>query len=148
VDDDARWWALLHGFYQHFKYQTIMTEDVVEYFNQETGMNLTPVFDQYLRHASLPVLDLQWYPGGVRYRWEAAEPGFAMPVLVGSNEHWQRIHPTTAWQTMPTDLAKDDFEVATDLFYITVNKQLLVTITISYSLSPPRKIAQGTRRQL
>jgi len=148
VDDDARWWALLHGFYQHFKYQTIMTEDVVEYFNQETGMNLTPVFDQYLRHASLPVLDLQWGPGAVRYRWEAAEPGFAMPVMVGSKEDWQRIHPTTAWQTMPTDLAKDDFEVATDLFYITVNKQLLVTITISYSLSPPRKIAQGTRRQL
>jgi hypothetical protein len=68
--------------------------------------------------------------------------------MVGSKEDWQRIHPTTAWQTMPTDLAKDDFEVATDLFYITVNKQLLVTITISYLLSPPRQIAQGTRRQL
>jgi aminopeptidase N len=123
VDDDARWWALLHGFYQQFKYQTIMTEDVVAYFNQQTGMNLTPVFDQYLRHASLPVLDLQWDPGGVRYRWEAAEPGFAMPVMVGSKEHWERIHPTTAWQTMPTALAKEDFEVATDLFYITANKR-------------------------
>jgi len=31
--------------YQHFKYRNIMTEDVVEYFNRETGMNLTPVFD-------------------------------------------------------------------------------------------------------
>jgi aminopeptidase N len=123
VDDDARWWALLRGFYQHFQYQNIMTEDVVEYFNQQTGMNLTPVFDQYLRHAALPVLDLQWSPGGVRYRWEADEPGFAMPVMVGSKEHWQMIHPTTTWQTMPTALAKDDFEVATDLFYITVNKQ-------------------------
>jgi len=110
-------------FYDNFKYQTIMTEDVVAYFNQQTGMNLTPVFDQYLRHASLPVLDLQWGPGGIRYRWEAAEPGFAMPVMVGSKEHWERIHPTTAWQTMPTALAKDDFEVATDLFYITVSKQ-------------------------
>ena len=29
VNDDARWWALLHDFYQHFKYQNIMTEDVV-----------------------------------------------------------------------------------------------------------------------
>ena len=74
VNDDARWWALLHGFYQHFKYQNIMTEDVVAYFNQQTGMNLTPIFDQYLRHAALPVLDLQWNPGSVRYRWEADEP--------------------------------------------------------------------------
>ena len=58
-----RWWALLHGFYQHFKYQNIMTEDVVGYFNQQTGMNLTPIFNQYLRHAALPVLELQWDPG-------------------------------------------------------------------------------------
>ena len=46
-----------------------------------------------------------------------------MPVLVGSKEHWQMIHPTTSWQTMPTALGKDKFEVATDLFYIAVNKQ-------------------------
>jgi aminopeptidase N len=92
VNDDARWWALLHGFYQHFQYQNIMTEDVVAYFNQETGMNLTPVFDQYFHHAAVPVLDLRWDPEGVRYRWEADEPGFAMPVMVGSKEHWQMIH--------------------------------------------------------
>jgi len=26
VNDDAKWQTLLHGFYQHFKYQNIMTE--------------------------------------------------------------------------------------------------------------------------
>ena len=31
-----------------------MTEDVVAYFNRKTGMNLTPIFDQYLRHAAIP----------------------------------------------------------------------------------------------
>jgi hypothetical protein len=121
VNDDPRWWALLHGYYQRFKYQNIMTEDVVQYFNQETGMHLTPIFDQYLRHAALPVLDLQFEPGGsVRYRWQADEPDFAMPVLVGGKD---LIHPTTAWQTMRTPLAKDQFNVATDLYYITVLKQ-------------------------
>ncbi len=53
--------------------------------------------------------------------WESDEPGFAMPVMVGSSPHWQTIHPTTTWQTMPTTLKKDEFAVATDLFYITVN---------------------------
>jgi aminopeptidase N len=124
VDDDTHWWALLHGFYQHFKYQNIMTEDVVQYFNQETGMNLTPIFDQYLRHAALPVLDLQWNSAeSVRYRWQADEAAFSMPVRVGSREHWQTIHPTTAWQTMQTPLGKDQFEVATDLYFINVSKQ-------------------------
>ena len=42
VNDDAKWWALLRGFYQRFKYQNILTEDVIAYFNLHTGMNLTP----------------------------------------------------------------------------------------------------------
>jgi aminopeptidase N len=124
VNDDSRWWALLHGFYQHFKYRNIMTEDVVEYFNRQTGMNLTPVFDQYLRHAALPTLELAFddAQGTVSYRWKADEPAFAMPVRVGTKDHWRIIRPTTAWQTMKTPLPKDQFEVATDLYYVNVGK--------------------------
>jgi len=82
VNDDTKWWALLHGFYQHFKYQDIMTEDVVAYFNQHTGMNLTPIFDQYLRHTQIPRLELLFgeAPGMVMYKWRADEDNFAMPV--------------------------------------------------------------------
>ena len=32
------------------------------------------------------------------------------------------IQPTVEWQTMQTPLKKDEFEVATDLYYVTVNK--------------------------
>ena len=123
IDDDARWFAMVHGFYQRFKYQNIMTEDVVSYFNQQSGMNLTPIFDQYLRHTAIPTLELKFdEPGKVSYRWQADESDFAMPVRVGLKEHWEVIHPTTEWQTMPTPLSKDQFEVATDLYYINVNK--------------------------
>jgi aminopeptidase N len=120
VNDDRRWWALLHGFYQHFKYRNIMTEDVVSYFDRKTGMNLTPIFDQYLRHAAIPALELKFGEGEVGYRWKADEPGFAMPVRMGSRNHWQVVQPTTAWKTMKTPLKKDEFEVATDLYYVEV----------------------------
>ena len=124
VDDDQRWWALLHDFYQHFKYQTIMTEDIVNYFNRATGTDLTPIFDQYLRHAAIPVLELKFDEanGTVSYRWKADEPAFAMPVRVGAKGHWQVIQPTTDWQTMKTPLKKDQFAVATDLYYVAVSK--------------------------
>ena len=124
VNDDARWWTLLHDFYQHFKYQNIMTEDVVQYFNQQTGMDLTPVFDQYLRHTAIPTLELKFdAPAGtVSYRWQADEKAFAMPVRVGLKEHWEIIHPTTQWQTMKTPLTSEQFAVATDLYYINVNR--------------------------
>jgi aminopeptidase N len=125
VNDDAKWWTLLHEFYQHFKYQNIMTEDVVAWFNLHTGMNLTPIFDQYLRHAAIPRLELLFgeAPGMVMYKWDADEDSFAMPVSVGMPGKWQIIHPTTKWQWMQTPMTKDDFQVATDLYYIDVNKQ-------------------------
>jgi aminopeptidase N len=125
VNDDAKWWALLHEFYQHFKYQNIMTEDVVAWWNLHTGMNLTPIFDQYLRHAAIPRLELLFgeSPGMVMYKWDADEDSFDLPVKVGTPEKWEIIHPTTKWQWMQTVLSKDDFQVATDLYYIDVNKQ-------------------------
>src|SRR3954468_13877357 len=58
VNDDTKWFALIHDLFQHFKYQNIMTEDMVSYFNQKTGMNLTPLFDEYLRHEAIPTLEL------------------------------------------------------------------------------------------
>lgn len=124
VNDDKRWWRLIHDFYQHFKYQNIMTEDIVAYFNRQTGMNLTPVFDQYLRHTAIPTLELKFddSKGEIAYRWKTDEPNFAMPVRVGLPEKWQLIAPTTEWKTMKTSIKKDDFAVATDLYYINVSK--------------------------
>jgi aminopeptidase N len=124
VNDDAKWWPMLRGYYQKYKYQNIMTEDIISYFNQQTGMDLTPVFDQYLRHTAIPTLELKFDDAGgsVQYRWVTDEKAFAMPIRVGSKDHWETIHPTTEWQTMKTPLTKEQFDVATDLYYINVNK--------------------------
>ncbi len=125
INDDRRWWRLFHDTYQHFKYRNIMTEDMVQFFNQKTGMNLTPIFDQYLRHAGIPTLELSFDEAkhSVSYRWVADEPGFNMPVRVGKRGKWQIIRPTTDWQTMPTPLKRDEFDVATDLYYVNVTKR-------------------------
>jgi aminopeptidase N len=126
INDDAVWFKLLHDYYQHFKYQTIMTTDMVAFFNHETGLNLTPIFNQYLRHSAIPALHLQFNETAhtVSYRWQADEPGFAMPIRVGRNSDWQIVQPsTTGWKVLSTPLSKDEFEVATDLYYVSVSKQ-------------------------
>jgi aminopeptidase N len=99
-----------------------MTEDVVAFFNRKTGKNLTAVFDQYLRRTALPVLELKFADGSASYRWKADEKDFAMPIRVGTKVKWQLIQPTTEWQTMKTNLGKDQFEVATDLYFVEVSK--------------------------
>jgi len=125
VDDDAEWFSLLHDYYQHFKYQTIMTTDLLAYFNQHTGKDLTPLFDQYLRHAAIPVLELKFDAAlhTVGYRWRAQVAAFNMPVRVGRKDDWQLIFPNTEWKTLNSPIPMDEFEAATDLYYIDVNKQ-------------------------
>ena len=125
IDDDERWWRLLRELFQQFKYRNIMTEDLVQFFNARLGRNLTAVFDQYLRRAALPTLQLAFdaKAGTVAYRWDAEELSFAMPVRVGRPGEWQVIAPTTDWKTLHTPLSKDELEVATDLYYVNVFKQ-------------------------
>ena len=124
IDDDTRWWKLLRDYCETFKYRNIMTEDVVKFFSQQTGKNLAPIFEQYLWHPELPVLELRFHPENstVDYRWNAATKGFAMPVKVGTQGKWQTIQPTSEWKSMKTTTSKEQFEVATDLYYIDVNK--------------------------
>jgi aminopeptidase N len=121
IDDDAKWFADVHDFYQQFKYQNIMTEDVVTWWNKRTGMNLTPFFNEYLRHAALPVLELKFdrAQGTVAYRWSADEAGFAMPIKIGEREHLTVVNPvTTEWKTMPWTADPDTLVVPRDLYYI------------------------------
>jgi aminopeptidase N len=121
VNDDAKWWAAVRGYYDRFKYQNIMTEDVVRYFNTALGRDLTPLFDQYLRRADLPTLELAFQDGGtLAYRWKADERAFAMPVQIGSGGTWTTIQPTTSWQVMPSALRRQDVQVATDRYYVNV----------------------------
>jgi aminopeptidase N len=125
VNDDDRWWKLLRGVYRQFRYQNILTEDVVRFFNAELGRDLTPIFDQYLRRASLPTLELAFNEaeGTMAYRWNADEREFAMPVRVGKPGAWQVLQPTTAWKIVKAPMKKEELEVATDLYYVDVVKQ-------------------------
>jgi len=124
VNNDTVWWELVRDFYQQFKYQNIMTEDVVRFFNARLKKDLTPIFDQYLRRAALPALQLAFNEtGSMAYKWKADERAFAMPVRIGRPDNWTLIEPTTDWKVMPMRLSKDEVEVATDLYYITVEKQ-------------------------
>jgi aminopeptidase N len=125
VNDDTQWFALLRDLFQRFKYRNIMTEDLVAFFNERTRQNLTPVFDQYLRHTDLPTLEIEFRSGdqSVAYRWKADEPAFAMPIRVGAKGAWQIVRPAAEWQTLPWQGSAAAFEVATDLYYVNVARR-------------------------
>jgi aminopeptidase N len=122
IGDDRRWWALVRGIYDEFKYKNSLTENLLRFVNARTGRDWTAVFNQYLRRTALPVLELKFGPGEVAYRWQADEPGFSMPVRVGERGRWQTVVAAGEWKTMKTPLTPDTFEVATELFYVDVKR--------------------------
>ena len=124
VPDDAQWRELLRGLSRTFYHQTVTTEQVVDYFNQQTGQNLTPVFDQYLRHTSLPTLEVRFPATGLPLaRWIAEVPGFVLParISVKGRPGFVALPLTTTFQpvTLP-GLTRENLEVDTDNQYIGV----------------------------
>lgn len=125
INDDAKWFADIHDFYQQFKYKTVMTEDVIAWWNNRTQQNLTPFFEQYLRHAAIPTLELHYDAArkAFDYRWKADEAAFSMPIRVGDPQHWTTIKPTTGTtQSLPWTGSPESFQVATDLYYVDVDR--------------------------
>ncbi|RSK50914.1 M1 family metallopeptidase [Hymenobacter rigui] len=121
VPDDARWRELLRGLNKQFFHQTITTEQVIGYFNQQLGQNLTPVFNQYLRHAGLPVLEVRFPKAGPpQARWIAAEPDFALPVRVRTRGGSYQLMPVgTTFQPLAVpNLKRDNLEVDTENYYV------------------------------
>ena len=43
-------------------------------------------------------------------------------MRVGTKDHWRIIQPTMECQEMKTELNKEDFQVATDLYYVGIKK--------------------------
>jgi aminopeptidase N len=120
--DDARWFKLIRDLYDQFKYKNNMTEEIVAFVSKQLGHDMTPIFDQYLRRAALPVLELTFNDAEklVWYRWKADERGFAMPIRVGDPAKWQTIQPAADWKSMAWAASRESFKVATDLYYVNV----------------------------
>jgi aminopeptidase N len=123
VDDDETWWNLMRAYTAHFAYQDIWTTDVINFFNAELNRDLRPVFEQYLYHAAIPVLQAEFAGDTVRFRWQADVDDFDMPVKVRAGGTVHTLHPTTEWQSASLeDADPEDWQPATDLFYIEVER--------------------------
>jgi aminopeptidase N len=122
VNDDTKWWKILLKYSETFRHKIIDTETVISFFNQETGMELTPVFNQYLRYPAIPTLSLRTNNKHLEYRWETMETGFDMPIDIKIKGERKRIFPTKTWNKSKFKIKKlSEVEVLKDHFYVEVN---------------------------
>lgn len=119
VDNDSKWWRMLLKYSETFKKQIIKTQDVIDFFNKESGRDLTPIFDQYLRYTSIPELEFRKNGKVIEYKWNAEAPNFVMPIDVMIKGKKIRLEASTSWKVFTESVKSinDIHPIKTD-FYI------------------------------
>ena len=98
INDDTKWWQLLYNYSEHFKKQIITTEMVIAYFNEQTNMDLTPIFKQYLYTANIPEFEYKKMGNELQYQWKNVNSDFNMPIDIAFGKEIVRLYPTTQKQ--------------------------------------------------
>jgi aminopeptidase N len=94
VNNDDKWRSILRGMNKEFYHQTVTTAQIENYISENMGMDLSTVFDQYLRDTKIPVFKYSIKESVLNYQWNNVVEGFEMPVKVSINDKDYWITPT------------------------------------------------------
>lgn len=129
VNNDDLWWAMIKNMSDTtFKYTTTDYKSVVAYFNEESGMDLSGMFNQYVKKPGIPCLEYKRKEKRngkveIKYRWNTPDNkgDFQMPVEVLFEGNRQRLNASKKWQKVKFKKEKDgDFVVDKQKFYVRV----------------------------
>ena len=124
IKNEDLWWKLLLNYSNTFRHKIIDTGTVINFFNTESGLNLTPIFNQYLRYTTIPELLIRINKNKLEYRWNASESNFNMPIDIKVNGKQIRIQPTLEWYISNIKIKSlDEVEVLTNDFYVDLIKE-------------------------
>ena len=116
VNDDEKWRQILRGLNKTFYHQTVNATQIEDYMSHESGIDLKPVFDQYLRDIGIPDLEYAVVDNQLRYRWGNCVSNFNMKVKVYINEEMQWIEPNRRWKSMDMEQKFQSFSVDKDFY--------------------------------
>ncbi len=106
IEDDNKWRQILRGLNSEFYHQTVTTKQIESYISNESGLNLSAFFNQYLRDTRIPTLEYSLRGNKLSYRWTQIVNGFEMPVEIVVDEKNMWLYPTKAWQKIDLNSSK------------------------------------------
>jgi aminopeptidase N len=117
VNDDKVFRNMIREMNKQFYHQAIETGDIEKFMSTYTKMDLSKIFDQYLRSSQAPKLEYAMSGKNIKYRWNCNVAKFNMPlkIMVDNNEKW--IYPTDTWKILEANELKVD-----ENFYIKLEK--------------------------
>jgi aminopeptidase N len=123
IDDDEKWRSILRGLNQTFWHQTVTSEQIENYISEQSGLNLKPFFDQYLRTTEIPEFHYEVVNNQLVFQFKNVVPGFSMPLRIKINDQTLTLTAKEELQTYEYQEPIKIVEVDRN-FYVDVKKRM------------------------
>lgn len=119
INNDEKFRNILRGLNKTFYHQTVTGKQVEDYISQQSGINFSKVFEQYLTTTEIPTLEYKKVNGQIYFRWTNCVDHFNMPLKVYDEKgKLIFIHPTPVFQKAPKGLKEIKVD---ENFYVETN---------------------------
>ena len=98
VNNDELFRSMLRKMNQKFWHQTVTSAEIEQFMSKELNIDLSKLFDQYLRTRKPPTLELIQTKKKVSYRWINCVDGFDMEIILNN----KRYPCTNNWKSIKT----------------------------------------------
>jgi aminopeptidase N len=122
VNNDEKFREILRGLNKTFYHQTVTSQQVEDFISMQSGINLSKVFDQYLRTIKIPAFTYLVQKNKLKYRWGNCVQGFQMPLKIKINNKETWITPKSTWQILDMGAAKKTTISVDRNFYVESNR--------------------------
>jgi aminopeptidase N len=120
IHNDELFRRIMRGLNQNFYHKTVTAQEIQDYISKTAGIDFTPVFNQYLRSRSIPILEYRFEDKSMQYRWTNCNRDFNMPVRVDLNgERW--LKPTVEWKKERMNNVSNHTLLVDKNFYVFAN---------------------------
>jgi aminopeptidase N len=121
VNNDEKWRGILRGLNKDFYHQVVKGSQIENYLIEKTGLDLKPVFDQYLRDIRIPVFEYFVKGSSLTFRWSNCVAGFNMPLKIWVSGTEKYINPKTGFTTINLDGENAVIKVDPGYYVATMN---------------------------
>ena len=119
IDNDEKWRSIFRKMNKIFYHQTVTTAQIENFLSSETGFDLSPFFNQYLRGIKIPTLEYKIKNSILKYHWINVVSNFKMPLktTINGDERW--IYPTENWKEITLNSNEHSFLIDKNFYVFT-----------------------------
>ncbi len=122
IKNDEKWRKILRKMNVVYYHKTVTTKQIENFLNQETEIDLTIFFEQYLRTTKIPTLEYKINKTTLEYRYTNVVKGFNMPLKINLNGENIWLFPNEQWKNLENTKKTPNLLIDNRFYINTVDK--------------------------